>query len=74
MYVPTLFIFYLKSKKEQAQYTSILVKCMQKTCFCPLVHHFGTLFWDDITKIWDKNLLLFTFLTGKLRKKPVLDQ
>ena len=31
-----------------------------------------TLFWnvilDDITKFWDENLLLFTFLTGKLRK------
>ena len=22
----------------------------------------------DITKFWDKNLLLFTFITGKLRK------
>ena len=56
MYVPTLFIFYLKSKKEQAQYTSILVKCMQKTCFCPLVHHFGTLFWDDITIFWNNKI------------------
>ena len=28
-----------------------------------------TLFWDDITKFWDENVLLFTFLTGKLRKK-----
>ena len=27
-----------------------------------------TLFWDDITKLWDENLLSFTFLTGKLRK------
>jgi hypothetical protein len=27
-----------------------------------------TLFWDDITKFWNENLLLFTFLTGKLRK------
>ena len=27
----------------------------------------STLFWDDITKFWDENLLLFTFLTSKLR-------
>ena len=27
-----------------------------------------TLFWDNITKIWDENLSLFTFLTGKLRE------
>ena len=27
-----------------------------------------TLFWDDSIKIWDENLLLFTFLTGKLTK------
>ena len=40
---------------------------------CP-VRYFGTLFWNDITRIWNENLLLFTFLTGKLRKKPVLDQ
>ena len=35
-----------------------------------LVHvpYFGTLNWTDITKIWDEKLLLFTFLTGKLRK------
>ena len=32
------------------------------------------LFWDDITIFWDEKLLLFTFLTGKLRKKLVLDQ
>ena len=25
-----------------------------------------SLFWDDITIFWDENLLLFTFLTGKL--------
>ena len=28
----------------------------------------STLFWDDITKFLDENLLLFTFLTGKLWK------
>jgi hypothetical protein len=45
-----------------------------ETCsFCP-VRYFGTLFLDDITKFWDENLLLFTFLTGKLRKKTALDQ
>ena len=44
-------------------------KCLHKTCSCPLVWYFGTLFWDDITLFWDENLLLFTFLTGKLRKK-----
>ena len=39
-----------------------------KTCSCRTVHYFGTLFWYDITKFWDENLSLFTFLTGKLRK------
>ena len=39
-----------------------------ETCSCRPVRYFGTLFWDDITKFWDENLLLFTFLTGKLRK------
>ena len=46
----------------------------EKTCSFRLVQYFGTLFWDDITIFWDENLLLFTFLTGKLRKKPVFDQ
>ena len=27
---------------------------------CP-VCYFGTLFWNDITRIWNENLLLFTF-------------
>ena len=27
-----------------------------------------TVFWDNTTKLCDENLLLFTFLTGKLRK------
>ena len=39
-----------------------------KTCSCRPVRYFGTLFLDDITKFWDENLLLFTFLIGKLRK------
>ena len=30
--------------------------------------YFGTLFWDEITKFWDENLLLFTDLIEKLRK------
>ena len=40
----------------------------QQTCSCRTVCYFVTLFWDDITKFWDENLLLFTFSTGKLRK------
>jgi hypothetical protein len=28
-----------------------------KTCSCPLVRYFWTLFWDDITKFRDQNLL-----------------
>ena len=32
-----------------------------ETCSCRPVYYFGTLFWDDITKFWDENLLLFTF-------------
>ena len=43
-------------------------KIDKKTFSCRPVRYFGTLFWDDITKFWDENLLLFTFLTGKLRK------
>ena len=39
-----------------------------KTCSCCLLRYFGTLFWDDFTKVWDENLSLFTFLIGKLRK------
>ena len=39
-----------------------------ETCSCRPVCYFETLFWDDITKFRDENLL-FTFLTGKLRKK-----
>ena len=27
---------------------------------------FGMLFGDDITIFWDENLLLFTFLSGKV--------
>ena len=38
-----------------------------ETCSCRPVCYFEKLFWDDITKFWDENLL-FTFLTGKLRK------
>ena len=43
-------------------------KCVKGTCSCLPECYFGTLFWDDITKFWDENLLLFTFLTGKPRK------
>ena len=39
-----------------------------ETFSCRPARYFGTLFWDDITLFWDENLLLFTFLTGKLRK------
>ena len=42
-----------------------------KTCSCPFVRYFRTLFWDDITKIWDENIVYLTFLT---EKKHVLDQ
>ena len=38
-----------------------------KLLCCP-VRYFWTLFWDDITKIWEENLLIFTFLSEKLRK------
>ena len=40
----------------------------QETCSCRPVRYFGTLFWNDIMRIWNENLLLFTFLTGQLRK------
>ena len=27
----------------------------KKTCLCPFVRCFGTLFWDDVTIFWDEN-------------------
>ena len=30
-----------------------------KTCSCPFVRYFRTLFWDDITIIWDENIVYF---------------
>ena len=30
-----------------------------KTCSCPLVKYFCTLFWDDIMMIWDDNIVYF---------------
>ena len=40
-----------------------------KTCSYPFVQYFCTLFWDDITTIWeDNNVYFFT------EKKNVLDQ
>jgi hypothetical protein len=30
-----------------------------KTCLCPFVQYFRTLFWDDITIIWDENIVYF---------------
>ena len=45
--------------------------CSLKTCSCPLIRYFGTLFWDIILGryLGMKNLLWF--LT---EKKPILDQ
>ena len=40
------------------------------SCHCPLVRYFRTLFWDDITKIWNENIVYFV----KWEKNPVLDQ
>ena len=39
---------------------------------CRLVRYFGTLFWDELPYFGTKNLLLFTFLTGKLRRNQFL--
>ena len=41
-----------------------------KTCSCPFVRYFRTLFWDDITIIWDENIVYFF----NWEKKTVLDQ
>ena len=30
-----------------------------KTCSCPFVRYFRTVFWDDITLIWDENIVYF---------------
>ena len=35
--------------------------CTEKTCSCPFVRYFGTLFWDDITIYWDKNYVQNSF-------------
>ena len=40
------------------------------SCHCPLVRYFRTLFWDDITKICNENIVYFV----KWEKNPVLDQ
>ena len=51
-------------------YKKILNKHVDyETCSCRSVRFLGMLFCDDITIFWDDNLLLFTFLAGKLRKK-----
>ena len=47
------------------------VSIVQETCSCRAIHYFETLFWDDITKFWDENSLLFSLLTGKVRKHLV---
>ena len=49
----------------------LLGKWYNKTCSSCPVRYLETLFWDDITKFWDENLLLLTFLTEKLRKKTL---
>ena len=33
--------------------------CKLKTCSCPFVKYFRTLFWDDVTIIWDENIVFF---------------
>ena len=40
-----------------------------KTCSCPFVRYFRTLLWDDITLIWDENIVYFF----DWEKKTVLD-
>ena len=41
-----------------------------KTCSCPFVQYFCTLFWDDITIIWNESIVYFI----NWEKKPCLDQ
>ena len=38
------------------QVERILSQSSLKTCSCPLLRYFGTLFRDDITIFWDENL------------------
>ena len=52
---------------------SILVTVTCKNFYCKkkslnLFMPSCTLFWDNTTKFWYENLLLFSFVTGKLRK------
>ena len=37
-----------------------------KTCSCPFVQYFCTLFWDDTTIIWDENIVYFFNLEKNL--------
>ena len=41
-----------------------------KTCSYPFVRYFRTLSWDDITIIWDENIVYFF----NSEKKTVLNQ
>jgi hypothetical protein len=69
----------MTSKNETTNSPIHEFKVLHKTFSCRLVRYFGTLFWDDITLFWDditlfwdENLLLFTFLNGKLRRNLFL--
>ena len=48
---------------------SVRVKSMSKTSPAKFVRYFCMLFWDDITIIWDENIVYLL-----LGKKPLLDQ
>ena len=67
----TFLMFYLQVYGKFYHFFTLLklIKIAPYNLFhVRLGRNFGTLFWDDITKFWDENLLLFTFLTRKLRK------
>ena len=44
--------------KKQTQ-TIHTQKNNSKTCSCPYVQYFHKLFWDDITIIWNENIVYF---------------
>ena len=52
-------------RKTQKDY-SVLHICLLKTCSCTTVRYFRFLFWNDITIIWDENIVYFLHEKKKL--------
>ena len=44
---------------QTRQILAFKISFWPETCSCPFVPYFRMLFWDDITIIWDENIVLF---------------